>query len=152
MNNNPFKPDQPNIPGVLPRDEATKAAEETTAEATPAPSKFSAPQMPPLWVILSATSVVAVCLLAVWWMRGTSAKEPSAAGGVLPLGFTPARDQSRPLQNFEVLGDGGHAHLKRFGQFRNRNLARRQACQDGAPRGIGQGRERRAEWIGWGCL
>jgi hypothetical protein len=79
MNNNPFKPDQPNIPGVLPRDEAKKAAGEQAAKAAPAPSKFSAPQMPPLWVILSATSVVAVCLIAVWWMRGTSAKEPSAA-------------------------------------------------------------------------
>jgi len=41
-------------------------------------SKFSTPQMPPLWMILSATSVMALCLFAVWWMRGTPAKENAA--------------------------------------------------------------------------
>ncbi|MGH9746944.1 MAG: hypothetical protein ACRD59_12650 [Candidatus Acidiferrales bacterium] len=75
MNNNPFRPEQPNIPGVTPQAEARKAAEPAEPEAVRAPSRLPSMQMPPLWVILSATSVIVVCLVAVWWMRGTSAKE-----------------------------------------------------------------------------
>ena len=62
-----------------------------------------------------------------------------------PLGFAPARDQSSALQNFQMLGNRRHAHLKRLGQLGNRCLTRRQASQYGAPRGIGQGREGGAE-------
>ena len=33
--------------------------------------------MPPLWVIVSASSVLVLCVFAIWWMRGASAKEKS---------------------------------------------------------------------------
>ena len=79
MNNNPFRPEQPNIPGVVKKVTVEHAAEALTSEAASLPSKLSSTQMPPLWVILSATGVLGVCLLAVWWTHGTSAKEKSAS-------------------------------------------------------------------------
>lgn len=82
MNNNPFRPEQPNIPGVKPKAEAQQSADHSSVdrssvELAPARSKFSSMPMPPLWVILSASTVLVICAFAVWWMHGTSAKEKS---------------------------------------------------------------------------
>jgi hypothetical protein len=77
MNNNPFKPSDPKIPGVSARDESVCQASPPSAESKAVSTRFSMSQMPPRWLILSATGVLAVCLIAVWWMRGTSAKEPN---------------------------------------------------------------------------
>ncbi|MGA8142258.1 MAG: hypothetical protein WB987_00015 [Candidatus Acidiferrales bacterium] len=106
MNNNPFKPDQPNIPGVIPRDDAKKPAEASTIEQASPPSRFSTTQMPPLWVILSATSVVAVCLLAVWWMRGTSAKAKSNASDVTEVVAAAAASEPVKAPEKLVVGPG----------------------------------------------
>jgi hypothetical protein len=78
MNNNPFKPADPSIPGVSTKLKAEDSAE-TSQSWNAAPSRFPSSKMPPLWMILSATSVAAICLIAVWWMRGTSANEKSVA-------------------------------------------------------------------------
>jgi hypothetical protein len=78
MNNNPFKPADPKIPGVSFKKESSGPAAPRPADQTPARAGFSMSRMPPLWLILSASSLVALCLIAVWWMRGTSAKEGNA--------------------------------------------------------------------------
>jgi hypothetical protein len=77
MNNNPFKPADPKIPGVSLKKESSSAAP-PSADQSSGLARFSTSRMPPLWLILSASSLVALCLLAVWWMRGTSAKEGNA--------------------------------------------------------------------------
>ncbi len=109
MNNNPFRPDQPNIPGVKPKTEArpsleVPADERTPAEQVSARSKFSSIPMPPLWVILSASSVLVICAFAVWWMHGTSAKETSGGSEVTVAAAAPT-DQS-PVQAIEKLPVG----------------------------------------------
>jgi hypothetical protein len=78
MNNNPFKPVDPNIPGVGPREEANRSTEPGARQAPAASSKSSSTEMPPLWVILSATSMLVVCLIAVRWMHGTAAEGKTA--------------------------------------------------------------------------
>jgi hypothetical protein len=75
MNNNPFKPADPKIPGVLPKNESRDPTAGLSVNQDVEPSRFSIPRLPPSWLILSATSVLAVCLITVWWMRVTSAKE-----------------------------------------------------------------------------
>ena len=81
MNNNPFKPADPKIPGVLPRNDSDNHSAPHSSDPSAAPARFSMSQMPPRWLVLSATGVLAVCLIAVWWMRGTSAKEGNIGSG-----------------------------------------------------------------------
>src|SRR5258708_2292194 len=65
-----------------------------------------------------------------------------------PLRLATARNKTGALEHFEVLGDRGKAHRERLGQLGDGNLARDKARQDRASRGIGEGREGRAESIG----
>src|ERR1700689_2276046 len=65
-----------------------------------------------------------------------------------PLRLAAALDQPGALQHFEVLRDGGHAHLERLGQLGHRRLARTEAGEDRAAGGIGQRRESRVELFG----
>ena len=78
MNNNPFKPADPKIPGVLSKDETRQQRVPSSEDSSPAVPGFAISSMPPGWLILAATGVVAICLIAVWWMRGTSARESNA--------------------------------------------------------------------------
>jgi hypothetical protein len=64
-----------------------------------------------------------------------------------PLRFTPARNQTRARQHLKVFGYGRHAHFKRLSQFGDRSLTGSQTRENGAPRGIGKGREGCAELI-----
>lgn len=105
MNNNPYKPDQPKIPGVLPKDEAKKAAESPAPAEAPARSKFSSTPMPPLWVILCAASVLLVCVFAVWWMHGTSAKETRGDSNAAAAVTAPA-SSAEPAKTEEILPVG----------------------------------------------
>jgi hypothetical protein len=105
LNNNPFRPDQPNIPGVVKKADAPSALEAPAPEHASHPAKFSATQMPPLWVILSATAVLVTGLLAVWWMRGTSAN--NARAGEAETVATPASGaDSAPAKAPEKLAVG----------------------------------------------
>src|SRR2546426_257719 len=54
------------------------------------------------------------------------------------LGVASARDQSGPLQHFEVLGDGRLAHVEGSGQLGDRRLTRCQAGEDRPPRRVCQ--------------
>ena len=104
MNNNPFKPSDPKIPGVSSRDESAYHAPPPSAEQKPLAARFSMSQMPPRWLILSATGVVAVCLIAVWWMHGTSAKEANTESETTTPAM-PAAD-SKPAPTSEPLPVG----------------------------------------------
>jgi hypothetical protein len=84
MNNNPFKPADPKIPGVSPKNESSGPAAPLPVYQNPEPSGFSISWMPPSWLILSATSVVAVCLIAAWLMHRTSAKESKDGSATAP--------------------------------------------------------------------
>ena len=77
MNNNPFRPEQPKIPGVRPSDEGLSTEAPPTVQI-PSPAEISSTAMPSLWVILSASSVLILCIFAIWWMRGASAKEKAS--------------------------------------------------------------------------
>ena len=68
-----------------------------------------------------------------------------AAGA--PLRLAAADDETGALQDFEVLGDGGHGHLERLGEFSDGGFAKRQPSQDGAASGIGEGGEGGGEVI-----
>ena len=104
MNNNPFKPTDPKIPGVLPSKESSRSFAPPASEQSPAPARFSMSRMPPLWLILSASSLVVLCLVAVWWMRGTSAKENTT--GLETTVPTAAPEESKPAQVAEQLPVG----------------------------------------------
>lgn len=59
------------------------------------------------------------------------------------LGYEP-----RPLEDLEVLGDGGQRHLEGLGQLSHRRLTGGQPGQDRAPGGVGEGPEDAAQRIG----
>ena len=95
MNNNPFRPEQPQIPGVKSKAEApaspdVSSAENSLAEKNSVRPKSSLMPMPPLWVILSASTVLVICAIAVWWMHGTSAKETSGGSEAVVAAAAPA--------------------------------------------------------------
>ena len=62
--------------------------------------------MPPLWLILSASSLVALCLLAVWWMRGTSAKEGSAVAETTTPAATAVDTKPAEISEQLLVGPG----------------------------------------------
>src|SRR5262245_18577774 len=68
-----------------------------------------------------------------------------AAGS--PLGPPPACNQARVLEHLEVLGDCRKAQVEGLGERGDRLLTGSEARQDGAPGGIGEGRERGAELV-----
>src|ERR1700704_992514 len=47
-----------------------------------------------------------------------------------PLLLAASCDQARALQDLEMLGHGGKAHVERLGELRDRGLAQRQPRQD----------------------
>jgi len=106
MNNNPFRPADPKIPGVQPRDESAPHSARPTEQPGSAPTTFSMPQMPPRWLILSATGVLAVCLVAVWWMRGTSAKEGNTGIDATPPATAAADSKTAPVPEPLPVGPG----------------------------------------------
>ena len=66
------------------------------------------------------------------------------------LGFEAARaalrvggvgDEAGALEHLEMLGDGGLAHGERLRELGHRRVAGREAGEDGAARGIGEGGE-----------
>jgi hypothetical protein len=105
MNNNPFKPADPSIPGVSPRVDVKRSAEPTETRKAPS-MRITSSKMPPLWVILSATSVAAICLIAVWWMHGTSANEKSAASDTTAVAKTAASSEPAKPPETLLVGPG----------------------------------------------
>ena len=54
-----------------------------------------------------------------------------------PLRVAGTGDETAPLENLEVLRDGGAADVQRADEFLHRSLAARKAREDRAARGIG---------------
>ena len=106
MNNNPFKPTDPKIPGVSPKDESARHTAPPPTNQQPMLPRFSMSQMPPRWLILSATGVVALCLIAVWWMRGTSAKEATIENETTAPATTAAESKPAPISEPLPVGPG----------------------------------------------
>jgi len=106
MNNSPFKPSDPKIPGVSPRHESVDHAPPPSAEQKPMPARFSMSQMPPRWLILSTTGVVAVCLIAVWWLHGTSAKESNTGSETTAPTTTTVDSKPSPIPEPLPVGPG----------------------------------------------
>jgi arsenite oxidase small subunit len=106
MNNSPFKPSDPKIPGVSPRHESVDHAPPPSAEQKPVPARFSMSQMPPRWLILSTTGVVAVCLIAVWWLHGTSAKESNTGSETTAPTTTTVDSKPSPIPEPLPVGPG----------------------------------------------
>jgi arsenite oxidase small subunit len=106
MNNSPFKPSDPKIPGVSPRHESVDHAPPPSAEQKPVPARFSMSQMPPRWLILSTTGVVAVCLIAVWWLHGTSAKESNTGSETTAPATTTVDSKPSPIPEPLPVGPG----------------------------------------------
>jgi hypothetical protein len=104
MNNNPFKPADPKIPGVSPKNASSGPVAPLPVDQNPEPSGFSISRMPPSWLILSATSTVAVCLIAAWWMHRTSAKASNDWRETTVL--TPTAVVGKSAQNPEQLPVG----------------------------------------------
>jgi hypothetical protein len=104
MNNNPFKPADPKIPGVSPKNESSGPVAPLPVDQNPESSGFSISRMPPSWLILSATSVIAVCLIAAWWMHRTSAK--ASNDGSETTALTPTAVDGKSAQSPEQLPVG----------------------------------------------
>ena len=64
-----------------------------------------------------------------------------------PLRLPTTHDQPGALQHVEMLGYPGKSHIERLGEFRDRDFARHQACEDCTPRGVSQRGEGDAQLI-----
>src|SRR6266403_234974 len=65
-----------------------------------------------------------------------------------PLRLAPACYQAGVFEDFEVPGNGGHAHGERSSQLRHRGLAASQAGEDGTASRVGKRGERCAQLVG----
>jgi hypothetical protein len=71
----PFKPQQPRIPGVSARASEEKLA--PPAESRPIAERVRSLQqnMPPTWIIVSVAGALLLGIGVAWWSHGTAAKE-----------------------------------------------------------------------------
>src|SRR5690242_12634871 len=58
-----------------------------------------------------------------------------------PLRVAPAGNETRALEDLEVLRDGGPAHRERLGELADRTLTGGQPREDGSAGGVGEGGE-----------
>jgi hypothetical protein len=77
----PFKPQQPSIPGVLPEAEKKKPAAKSSPPADAMAEQPAAPRPPILWIALAAGTVFLIAVGLLVWSRSTSprAGEPVTA-------------------------------------------------------------------------
>lgn len=73
----PFKPQQPRIPGVSYNEPAKKEAEEVAPEVPPARRIIPLPaNIPPTWIIIALVGALVLGGGVAWWTHSSSAKEP----------------------------------------------------------------------------
>jgi len=74
-NNDPFKPQQPRIPGVSGRAAEEKSA--APAESLPIADRVRSLQahLPPTWIMVSVAGALLLGIGVAWWSHGASAKE-----------------------------------------------------------------------------
>lgn len=66
-----------------------------------------------------------------------------------PLRIAANRNESGALEHFQVLGDGGLAHLEGLGELHHRRFPGREPCEDGAASRVGEGGEGEVEALRW---
>jgi hypothetical protein len=96
----PFKPEQPRIPGV-----AGGRASEMAARPAAAAHAAEAPRllplhMPPLWITLAVAGALVVGSGIAWWSHGTSAKEPAPVAVADPP--PPVAEPPKPVEKLAV--------------------------------------------------
>ena len=83
----PFKPQQPRIPGVSFDGPAGKEAENAPSSPSP-PSQGSRPlpvNIPPTWIMIALASALVLGGAVAWWSHSSSAKETDAAPEAEPV-------------------------------------------------------------------
>ncbi|MGH9712928.1 MAG: hypothetical protein ACRD5M_06480 [Candidatus Acidiferrales bacterium] len=81
----PFKPQQPRIPGVKAAAREEKPAEVTADSAHPsAISKLQDLHLPPRWILATVAGALVLGGMVAWWSRGSSAKEPELVAASVP--------------------------------------------------------------------
>jgi hypothetical protein len=76
----PFKPQQPRIPGVSNGAETRTPVHETpghTLARTAGPKQGVPFQMPPTWILLSIGGALLAGIIVAWWTRGSPTKDTS---------------------------------------------------------------------------
>jgi hypothetical protein len=98
----PFKPKQPQIPGVPADSGVKKAAPPKPSDSPPStpPPQASSRQIPPSWVGLAAGFVVTVVGIA-WWAHSSSVK-PAAASAAVEEPPAVAPEPANPEENLPV--------------------------------------------------
>ncbi|HXQ26621.1 MAG TPA: hypothetical protein VN822_09465 [Candidatus Acidoferrales bacterium] len=96
----PFKPQAPSIPGVLPSKEKTKPEPPPPPEFPGAPPKEAAP--PRIWIALAAAAAIVTVAGLLYWSRSSSPKpkEPEADATVAAAPMTavaPKSDRDMPV-------------------------------------------------------
>ncbi|HUJ31457.1 MAG TPA: hypothetical protein VLY23_09265 [Candidatus Acidoferrum sp.] len=78
----PFKPQAPQIPGVP----AAKPPRQAPSAEEPAPASVASERSGfPLGLMIAGVAVVAFAVAVVWWVHGSSAKEPAPAPAETPV-------------------------------------------------------------------
>jgi hypothetical protein len=97
----PFKPQQPRIPGVKEVAREDKAAEEA-AESTlpPAISKLEQLRLPPKWIMAGVAGALVLGGVVAWWSHSSSAKEADPASTVAPVRTT--TEPTKPPERMPV--------------------------------------------------
>jgi hypothetical protein len=84
----PFKPQEPNIPGVSPESKKKKPAEPSPPPAATTAEGSAAPRPPVLGIVLAAGAILLIAVGLVLWSKST----PSKAGEPATATRTPAAD------------------------------------------------------------
>lgn len=90
----PFKPNQPTIPGVS---SAPKSGGDVLA--APAPKNPYAKGLP-TWIVLSLTGVLFIIIVGLWWSRRVSPEQAAAAPSADTAALTTA--PAKPVENLPV--------------------------------------------------
>lgn len=94
----PFKPEQPRIPGVpfnVPAKEGAPAAPPTRGRIAPPVN------IPPTWIMFALVGVLVVGVAIAWWNHSSAAKEPAAAADAAPTA-KPAAEPPKPVEKLGV--------------------------------------------------
>src|SRR6516225_7140394 len=98
-------------------------------------------------IVVEAIKAVVPKMPVVLEPLGSVLERPGGNPAGPPLGLAAAPDQPGALQHLQVLRDRGKAHCEGFGELADRGLARGEACEDRAPRRVGERRVGNAEVI-----
>ena len=95
--NDPFKAQQPRIPGVSNGPVESAPVSETVAPLrTPARIAGLTLQMPPKWIMLALGGALCLGIVVSWWTRGSSTAEPASSPAVAVV--APPAEPPKPVE------------------------------------------------------